>query len=380
MNTNVSALPAEELQAFNDLARRYARKELPAHRIDHEYPWPRDIVGAISTAAGAGLFGINTPADLGGCGMGAAALAGVLREVAAVDGGVAGLLFTHATAMEIIVIGTDDGQAMPGELASCLVAPDGMPLAFASCTAPEEQTPLRVTGSDMPHLSGTVPFLVLGGVARYAVVAGAREQGDNRSHYLVDLHHAGVQRTEPLVTLGFQCCRVVDVRLDNVPATLIGAEGDGDRQFRTMQARMAAGAVGLSLGLMEGALHTALDYARQRFQGGRYLIDWSALRMKLADMAIRVDVARTCLSGLLAAPAPSSRDDFCMATATMLHVSDLACSVTSDGIQLLGGNGYMKDYGQEKRLRDARQARTLFGTTGLTRLNHIDSLIREQMP
>jgi alkylation response protein AidB-like acyl-CoA dehydrogenase len=55
-------------------------------------------------------------------------------------------------------------------------------------------------------------------------------------------------------------------------------------------------------------------------------------------------------------------------SAAALHVSELACEATVDGVQILGGYGYMKDYGQEKRYRDARMVQALLGSAPLKKL------------
>jgi alkylation response protein AidB-like acyl-CoA dehydrogenase len=57
-----------------------------------------------------------------------------------------------------------------------------------------------------------------------------------------------------------------------------------------------------------------------------------------------------------------------------LHVQDVACQVTTDGIQVLGGYGYMKDYGQEKRFRDAQQIKTLLGMAPLRKVELLDQI------
>ena len=59
------------------------------------------------------------------------------------------------------------------------------------------------------------------------------------------------------------------------------------------------------------------------------------------------------------------------AFAAALHIHELACEVVTDGIQVLGGNGYMKDYGQEKRYRDARQVQALLGIAPLKKIGII---------
>ena len=58
-------------------------------------------------------------------------------------------------------------------------------------------------------------------------------------------------------------------------------------------------------------------------------------------------------------------------SAMALHIAELACEATSDGIQILGGYGYMKDYGQEKRYRDARMVQALLGTVPFKKLDII---------
>lgn len=377
MNLSAHAPQNEEMKAFSDMARSFARKELLEHVIDHEYPYGRDAAGVTATAREAGLFGINLPAEWGGTGLDAHALAGIMQEIAAVDAGVAAMLFTHAAALEVIA----NASASHGE--SCrpvyelAASPDGVPLAFQSYTSPEENTFPEVSGRSKPLLRGRLPFLVLGGMARYAVVAGACKGEDGFSWYLVDLSAEGVMKSDPILTLGLQACRTVDVELKDVPGLRIGAEGDGQACFRKMQSAMCVPAAALSLGIMEGSFKEALAYAGQRWQGNRYIIEWSGVRMKLAEIAIRIDVARSCLAGVLSANDKGSPDGDRAAVAAAVHISELACIATSEGVQVLGGNGYMKDYGQEKRMRDARQARSLLGMTGLKKLDCIARIIEE---
>jgi alkylation response protein AidB-like acyl-CoA dehydrogenase len=142
---------------------------------------------------------------------------------------------------------------------------------------------------------------------------------------------------------------------------------------------MSIPAAAISLGIMEGSFKEALAYAGERYQGGRNIVDWSGVRMKLAEMAIQIDVARSCLSGICSACDAASPDGNGAAVAAAIHISDMACSATSEGVQLLGGNGYMKDYGQEKRMRDARQARSLLGMSGLKKMKYIERIIEEAL-
>jgi len=377
MNQSACVQQNEELRAFHDLARSFARKELLEHVHEHEYPYRRKVTGVVKMAGEAGLFGINLPVNWGGSGLDSSALAGIVEEIGAIDAGMAAILFTHAAALEIIAAAAVIDEERCQSIYELATGPDGTPLAFQSYTSPEEIEFPEVSGNGKHLLNGKLPFLALGGMARYAVAAGARQKDKGFSYYLIDLSSAGVMKSDPILTLGFQACQAVDVSLKDVPALLIGTEGAGNIYFRKMLSALSVSAAALSLGIMQGCFKEARDYACQRWQGGRNIVEWSGVRMKLAEIAIQIDVAKSCLSGIRSTydtASPAANDP---AVAAAIHISELACGAASEGVQLLGGNGYMKDYGQEKRMRDARQARSLLGMSGLKKMKYIDKIIEE---
>lgn len=377
MNNSAFAEQNEELRAFNDMAHSFAKKELAARVHEYEFPYEIEIAGVVETARETGLFGINLPMDWGGTGLNAAALSGILKEISAVDAGMAGVLFTHAAALGIIATAAESDQENCRSIYQLASSPEGTPLAFQSYNSPEESDLPEVVGEDKYLMSGRLSLLVLGGMARYAVAAGARNGGKGYSYYLIDLAGEGVTKSGPILTLGFQSCQAVDIDLKDVPAMLIGSEGKGESYFEQMQGSMSLPGAAISLGIMEGSFKEALDYAGERYQGGRNIVDWSAVRMKLAEMAIGVEVGNSCLFGIRCAWDSNSTNKDRSALAAAIHLGDLACSIASEGVQLLGGNGYMKDYGQEKRMRDARQARSLLGMIGLKKMNYIERIIGE---
>lgn len=378
MNRSSRIAENDETKAINELAESFAKKELLDHVHEHEYPYKRDITGAMEAAKGAGLFGVNLPTDWGGTMLGAPALAGMLERVSAVDAGMAAALFTHAAAIEIISAAAEDDAERCRYVFEQAAEPDGVPLAFQSFTSPIEiEIPDVVVVEGRPLLSGRLSLLALGGIARYAVVAGSHKSKKGFSYYVIDLTQNGVTRSGTILTLGLQACQAIDANFKDVPALLIGAEGKGEYYFHTMQSRMSIPAAAISLGILEGSFKAALDYSKQRYQGGRNIVEWSGVRKKLADMAIQIAVGRSCLSGICAVFDAASPDEDGSAVAAALHISDMACSGTSEGVQLLGGNGYMKDYGQEKRMRDARQAAALLGMSGLKKMEYIAKVIEE---
>jgi alkylation response protein AidB-like acyl-CoA dehydrogenase len=373
MSQEARTAQVDEIKAMHELAGSFARKELLGHAIEYEFPYALPMAGVIGKARETGLFDITLPLDRGGIGLGTPALAGVLERIGTVDAGMAGVLFTHAAALEILSVAAEGDGERCASVYKLLA--EGVPLAFQSYASPREIDLPGVTGEGRHLLSGKLDLLSLGGLARYAVVPGARGEDSGFSYYLLDLAGQGVTKSGPVLTLGLQACQAVDVVLDRATALLIGAEGRGEGYCREMELRMSIPAAAISLGIMEGSFKEALAYTGQRYQGGRNIVEWSGVRMKLADMAVQTEAARGCLSGAISASEASPADGAAVAAA--LLISELACGATSEGVQLLGGNGYMKDYGQEKRMRDARQARSLLGMSAMKKMSFIDKIIEE---
>ena len=133
----------------------------------------------------------------------------------------------------------------------------------------------------------------------------------------------------------------------------------------------------MSLGVMKGSFNEAFEYTKTRFQGGREIVNWSEVRMILSDMATKVKIADMALvTACQAVEAKSTDWDLC-SRAAAIHIQSLACDLTTDGIQLLGGYGYMKDYGQEKRFRDAKHIQALLGLTPMKKIRYIKRIIGE---
>ena len=154
-----------------------------------------------------------------------------------------------------------------------------------------------------------------------------------------------------------------------VPVTArLGAEGEG---FRFAMAGLDGGRLNIaacSLGGAERALEIALDYVQERRAFGRAVADFQNTQFRLADMRTELEVARTFLwraCGKLDARAPDATAFCAMAKR---FVTDTGHKVADDALQLLGGYGYLADYGIEKIVRDLRVHRILEGTNEIMRL------------
>jgi alkylation response protein AidB-like acyl-CoA dehydrogenase len=378
MNTQTQTVAqefTEELQAMSDLAKNFASKELVANREENDhYPFGELFTETIKNANDVGFYSVNLPAEHGGIGMGNSALASILEELSMADASMAAIVFTNAAAIEIINQASLDTDCKA--VYKMLSANEVLPVAFSSFTGlGEMEMPVADKNG---KISGRINFLSLGGISKYAVVPAADSgHGNKISYYLLDLSEQGIEKSEPVYSLGLHTCPGIDIFLENVPAKLIGVAGEGEKYFHAMQSRLSPGAAAVSLGIMKGSFMEALQYTKDRFQGGRQIINWSEVRMILANMAVEIQAGQSALAsacGKLDAEVAGWEKT---ARAVAIHIAEMACRATVDGVQLLGGNGYMKDYGQEKRMRDAGQAQCLLGMAPVRKMDLIDMIIKE---
>lgn len=370
---NTDSLVSERL-AFADLARDFSAKKLVELREEHDrYPFGELFTDAIRDAGIIGFYGINLPVDYGGVGMNAAMVAVILEKLSEADASMAGIVFTNAAALEVIAAGAAARQS--DDIYKSTDRFGTAPLAFQTYHAPAEAVMPAADAGGL--LTGTLEYLVLGNIAEFAVVPARRAGEDGFSYYVVDLKNKSVRISKPVVSLGLHSCPAVDVTFEGTPGVLVSVQGEGMRCYTAMRDRMSLCAAAMSLGLIRGSFREAMEYAGDRYQGGRQIIDWGQVRMMLAGMAVSARVAESCLlaaSRDMDGEAPGWE---ATAAAAAIHLGELANGATTDGVQLMGGNGYMKDYGQEQRMRDARQVQSLLGNPLFRKMDLIGRIIEE---
>jgi alkylation response protein AidB-like acyl-CoA dehydrogenase len=258
----------------------------------------------------------------------------------------------------------------------------GLLIAFPSFNNPgETENAARVEKRAEKYvLSGDIEYVVLGGIADSALLPAKVKGEEGYSLFLVNLKGDGIEVSEPVLSLGLHACPAVDMSLSGVEGKLVGNEGEGGGYFEAAVDRLSVAAAAMAAGVMKGSFVEALDYTRERVQGGREIVNWSEVRMLLSGMAVKGKVADMLVdqaSRSVDCGEPGWQLD---SRAAALHVQEMAADATTDGIQLLGGNGYMKDYGQEKRFRDAKQIQALMGLTPMRKLKYIKRIIDGEPP
>ena len=237
-------------------------------------------------------------------------------------------------------------------------------------------------------LNGTKTWATNGGIANvHIVVASVHPELGTRGQatFLIPPETKGLTQGQKFKKHGIRASHTAEVVLDNVrlPEDLIlggrekfeariarvksGASSRGQAAMKTFErTRPTVGA--MAVGVARAAYEYALEYACQREQFGRKIGEFQAVAFKLADMTSRIDAARLLVwrAGWMA----RNNQNFDSAEGSMakLVASETAVYVTDEAIQILGGNGYTRDYPVERMHRDAKIFTIFEGTSEIQRL------------
>jgi alkylation response protein AidB-like acyl-CoA dehydrogenase len=231
-------------------------------------------------------------------------------------------------------------------------------------------------------LNGTKAWISHGPHADFWLVF-ARTGPDPRgglSAFHVPAGTPGVSFGAPEKKMGMTASTTSLVVFDDVrvPAGFrIGDEGQGKAIALSALDSGRLGIAACATGLAQSALDLAVAYAGEREQFGRPIAEFQGLQFLLADMAAGVDSARaTYLHGarLRDAGRPFSRQ----ASVAKLVATDAAMRVTTDAVQVLGGNGYTRDFPAERYMREAKVTQIFEGTNQIQRMVIARDLLRER--
>jgi alkylation response protein AidB-like acyl-CoA dehydrogenase len=229
-----------------------------------------------------------------------------------------------------------------------------------------------VRDGDEYVVTGTKQWISNGSCADYYILFARTSDDAKRglSTFVVPADTPGLSFGAPEKKMGLACDVTTQVIFDGarLPASqLIGDEGAG---MRVALSALDAGRLGIAAvatGIAQAALAHAVAYAGERRQFGRPIGELQGLQFLLADMA--ADVERARATYLLAARLKDAGRPFSrQASIAKLTATDAAMRVTTDAIQVLGGNGYTRDYPVERLFRDAKVTQIFEGTNQIQRM------------
>lgn len=364
----------KELKMLAQAAQEFAKKELaPTVSENDHYPFGAFPDHLIEKAFELDFFHTTLPETTGGMDMGMKALCALLEPICQEDASFGGIIFTTAFAHELMM------QAGGLEILKPLSSPEAgikeLLLAYPVFNNPSEIEPALTAKQENNRfmLSGHVDYLVLGNIAEKGLVPAKVNKKSGYAFFFINLADSGVSKSDPVLSLGMHACPAVDVHLKHVEGVLIGDTQKGAQYFEHASNRFHVVAAAMALGVMKGSFNEGLSYAKEREQGGRKIINWSEMQMILADVALKIELSQMAVAQAGEAVDTQSSGWGKASLAAALHTGDIACQTTTDGIQVLGGVGYMRDFGQEKRFRDARHIQSLLGAAPMKKIKYMET-------
>ncbi len=350
----------EDQRALQESARRFARNELPklASEIEEtSHPVPHDW---LKRYAEMGFLGINADPDLGGLGLSHLDAFLVMEEFAKVSVGVAFPVFECCAGPVRIVerLGHPGlrERVVPKVVAGEMLVAISMSEPDAGTALTDLRTRARVEGdtivldgskrwcSGAGHSEGYVVF------CRFDGTPGAKGIGA----VFVDRDTPGLTFGPQEQLMGFRGVPSADMTFENVRVPrehlLVGPGGFSSLMGLFNIERL--GNATMALGVASGALEHVTAYVQERKQFGKPIVDFQAVQIRLAEMAIKVEASRLLIHRA-AANADQGLPNAREASIAKCYANEITREVTATALQLMGGYGYAREYGMERRLRDS---------------------------
>ncbi len=368
---------SETHKLIQETARRVAREKVAprAAEIDEKEEYPQDIFEAFRDV---GLLGLSIPEAYGGSGVGMLGLALAVEEVAKYCCSSGLMLLLSALSTQPVIIGGSEeqkkrwaGKVATGEnrASFCLTEPSTGSDASALRTRATRDGDDYVLNGEKSYISG-------GTVADFCVVF-ARTGGEGArgiSAFVVPADTPGFSVARTDRKMGVRAVptahfAIQDARVDK-ENLLGGTEGRGFNaaMLALNSCRPVVGARGL--GLAQGAMSYALEFARKREAFGSPIADLQAIQFMFAEMAIAIEASRLLVyqGAWLVDQGRYQREDAAYLSIAKAFATETAVKVSSDALQVLGAQGYMMDHPLERHYRDARQLMIVEGTSQVQRV------------
>ena len=367
---------SDEQRDLKETARRFARQEMAAvaKRIEAEdEPLSRDW---LERYAEMGFLGINVSATYGGLGLGNLDALLVLEEFAKVSSAVAFPIFESCVGPVRAI------EHLAGEDLKARVIPrvcTGEITVAVAMSEPEAGTALTDLKTRGEVRDGTV---VLNGTKRWCSGGGHADGyvvycrlsdapgAKGIGAVYVERETAGVTFGERERLMGFRGIPSSDIFFDNVEvpsANVILPAGGFGRLMAAFDLERCGNAT-MSLGQASGALEDVLEYVQERRQFGKPIVEFQAVQLKLAEMAMQVEAARL-LVYRAAVNAEDGLPSVFDSSVAKCFANEMARSVTGMAVQLMGGYGYAREFPMERRMRDAWGWGIAGGTIDIQKVN-----------
>ncbi|MCK6594993.1 MAG: acyl-CoA dehydrogenase [Bacteriovoracaceae bacterium] len=364
-----------EYKEIRDMVSKFTDAEVAplAASIDEHGEIPKDLVNKLFEN---GFMGSYVPEAYGGAGMDYMSYSIIVEEISRGCASTGVLVSAHTSLCiwPILTFGTEDQKKkyLPG-LASggvigcfCLSEPNAGSDPGTLGTFAEDK-------GDYYEITGTKNFITNGKDAGVAIVmAKTTKTNDHKgiTAFIVDTNFPGfaVQKLED--KLGIRGSSTAQIVLDKVKVPKTNILGEVGKGFKVALSTLDGGRIGIAaqaLGISEAAFRYAKKYSKERVQFGKPISELQAIQFMLADMSMNIAASRLLIekaSALKDNEMPYSKE----AAQAKLFASEACMNITTKAIQVLGGNGYTREYPVERHFRDAKITEIYEGTSEIQRI------------
>jgi alkylation response protein AidB-like acyl-CoA dehydrogenase len=366
----------EEQKMIQDMARKFAEREIKpvAAELDRTHAHPAEICKKMGEL---GLMGVAIPAEYGGGGMDYICYALAMFEIskACASCGVIMSVNNSLYGFPVMTYGTEEQKkkyltpVASGQVHGCY----GLTEAGAG-SDPARMLTTAVLKGDEWIINGTKRFITNGNIADYCVLAAITDRAAGYkgiSSFIIDFKNTpGFSVGKIEEKLGICASGTSELVFEDarVPKDmLLGKPGEGFKQMLTTLDGGRIGIASQAIGIAKATLEEAVEYSKEREQFNQPIANFQAIQWKLADMAMQLDAAELLV--LRAAWLETQHKPYEKESAmAKCMAGDVAMAAAIEGVQILGGYGYMKEYPMERHMRDAKITQIYEGTNEIMRL------------
>ncbi|QUW22229.1 acyl-CoA dehydrogenase family protein [Sporosarcina sp. Marseille-Q4063] len=365
----------EEQQMIKKMIRAFAVEEVAPGAIDRDRTkaFPVEVFKKLSEM---GLMGLPFSEKYGGGGADTTSFAIVTEELsrACASTGITYSAHISLGGAPIHLFGTEEQKEeyltpiCTGESFGAF----GLTESNAGSDAGGTQTTAVEDGDDF-IINGSKVFITNASYAKnlaLTAITGMNNGEKEISAIIVPTDAEGFTIIDNYEKMGLNASNTTELILDNVRVpkeNLLGARGNGFKQFLVTLDGGRIGIGAMAVGIAQAAYDRALQYSKERKQFGKTLSQFQITQFKLADMALKIELARTMVykaAWLKDQGRPFSKE----AAMCKLYASEIAMENASEAIQIHGGYGYMKEYEVERYMRDAKLLEIGEGTSEVQRM------------
>lgn len=374
---------SEEHLMIRDAARNFATNELLPGVIERDTNqlYPKEQVRKMAEM---GFLGMMTSPDYGGGGMDTVSYAIAMEEISKVDASCSVIMSVNNSLVcwGIETYGTEEQKQKyltklaAGEAigAFCLSEPE------AGSDATHQKTS-AIDKGDHYVLNGTKNWITNGGTADYYLVI-AQTHREKKHHginvFIVEKGWQGFEIGAKQDKMGIRGSDTHTLIFNDVEVPKENRIGEDGFGFTFAMKTLSGGRIGIAsqaLGIASGAYELALKYSKEREAFGKPIAQHQAIAFKLSDMYTEIQAARYLV--MKAAVDKDLHQNYDLSGAmAKYHASRTAMNVTTEAVQIHGGNGYVKEYHVERLMRDAKVTQIYEGTSEIQQLVISRALIK----